>query len=70
MNFDAGVYSAYQRFLQCYEKWRTNYERLGRPAPNAPVWEGGRLLVRMGYPFDGWATYIIAESPGGYDVLT
>lgn len=67
---DAGVDPVYVEFLRHYEKWRSIYEQVGRPARDEPVWEDGRLLLRMGYPLDGWTAYVVSESRGGYNVST
>lgn len=60
----------YQELIDRYNKWRDAYARAGKPAPNEPDWEDGRLLFRIGYPYPDWRAFIIDETNSGYQVLS
>lgn len=53
-------------FINRYNRWREAYSHSGHPTPQAPVFEDGRLLLRYGYPFDGWSGFVIEPCDGGY----
>ena len=59
----------YQELISRYNKWREAYLCGGKPAPNEPAWENGRLNFRIGYPYPDWRAFIIDETDDGYRVL-
>lgn len=59
----------YAELLSQYEKWRAIYTSVGHAPRDEPVWERGRLYLRVGYPFEGWSGYIVEGNQGGCDVL-
>lgn len=56
-------------FTKRYDHWRELYSRAGKPGPQEAVWEGSRLLLREGYPYEGWGGYIIEPRGSEYAVL-
>lgn len=64
-----GIGDVFDELAQRYEKWRRISVATGQVVPDTPVWDGGRLHFRSGYPKEGWTGYALAPRNPGYDVL-
>lgn len=53
-----------KQLISHYAKWRRVYGSMGKPAPDEPDWENGRLNFRYGYPHPDWWAYVLEVSPG------
>lgn len=57
-------------FISRYNRWRSMFSRAGEPAPQEAVRDGDRIVLRQGYPYEGWTGYVIEPGSGGYRVLS
>jgi hypothetical protein len=60
----------YDELIGRYDSWRDAYTRAGKPAPNEPDRENGRLYFRIGYPYPDWRAFIIEKTDLVYQVLS
>ena len=65
---ESGRDPAYADFIARYNMWLDRYALAGNRAPDAPLWEAGRLHLRFGYPNEGWSAYVVDKVDGGYNV--
>ncbi|MCV7347337.1 hypothetical protein [Mycolicibacterium rhodesiae] len=64
-----GAAAEWQNLLARYEKWRRVYALAGKAPRDDPVWEAGRLHLRSGFPYPGWAGFILQPNDVGWAVL-
>jgi hypothetical protein len=55
-------------FLDRYNYWRKMYALRGISGPQEPFWDGNRLILREGFPGEGWGGFIIEPEASGYNV--
>lgn len=58
------------QFIRQYNLWRQIYGRAGQPARDQPIWENGRLHLRVSYPYPGWTAYVLAPRGDEFDIMS
>ncbi len=57
-----------EEFIARYNYWRNLYSSRNIAGPQEPLWDGARLVLREGFPNEGWGGFILEPKASGYTV--